>query len=154
MPLISGTYYYLDMMEIPYKYDKMPPWSVYTVTMVYNKSPIIRNLVQILHTLNRFPIFSFSPSHPPLPSFFPPSPSLPLSLPPSRYTLLFQIFICFVLEDTWHYWVHQLMHHRRLYKYVHKIHHHYQAPFGMVAEYAHPVETLGEFYLIKLINLF
>ena len=23
------------------------------------------------------------------------------------------------------------------------MHHHYQAPFGMVAEYAHPIETIG-----------
>jgi sterol desaturase/sphingolipid hydroxylase (fatty acid hydroxylase superfamily) len=54
-----------------------------------------------------------------------------------------KVFICAVIEDTWHYWLHRLMHHKRLYKYVHKVHHTYQAPFGMVAEYAHPVETIG-----------
>ena len=37
-----------------------------------------------------------------------------------------------------------LMHDKRLYKYVHKIHHSYQSPFGMTAEYAHPIETLGD----------
>ena len=52
--------------------------------------------------------------------------------------------MCAVIEDTWHYWVHRLMHDRKLYKYVHKVHHNFQAPFGMVAEYAHPVETLGQ----------
>ena len=52
--------------------------------------------------------------------------------------------VCLMIEDTWHYWVHQLLHHRRLYKYVHKVHHNFQAPFGMVAEYAHPIETVGE----------
>ena len=51
---------------------------------------------------------------------------------------------CLILEDTWHYWVHQLLHHRSIYKYVHKVHHHFQAPFGMVAEYAHPIETVGK----------
>ncbi len=60
-----------------------------------------------------------------------------------RYVLMAQLFGCLVIEDTWHYFVHQLLHHRRLYKYVHKIHHNFQAPFGMVAEYAHPVETFG-----------
>jgi len=29
-----------------------------------------------------------------------------------------------------------------LYKYIHKIHHKYSAPFGLAAEYAHPAEVL------------
>jgi len=58
--------------------------------------------------------------------------------------MLLQVLTCSVIEDTWHYWIHRLMHDKRLYKYVHKIHHSYQAPFGMVAEYAHPVETVGQ----------
>ena len=61
-----------------------------------------------------------------------------------RYDLMWRCFVCLVIEDTWHYFVHRLMHDPRLYKHVHKIHHHYQAPFGMVAEYAHPLETVGE----------
>jgi len=64
------------------------------------------------------------------------------ALMPRWYILGGQVFICAVIEDTWHYWVHRLMHDKRLYKYVHKVHHTYQAPFGMVAEYAHPVETI------------
>jgi methylsterol monooxygenase len=84
LPLMSMTYYYLEMMGIPYEYDKMPAW----------------------------------------------------------YMLCFQMVCCLVIEDTWHYWVHQLLHHRSIYKYVHKVHHHFQAPFGMVAEYAHPIETI------------
>ena len=62
----------------------------------------------------------------------------------SRYILCAQMVACLAIEDTWHYWVHRLLHHRSIYKYVHKVHHHFQAPFGMVAEYAHPVETVGE----------
>lgn len=61
---------------------------------------------------------------------------------PRWYVLLGQVLICAVIEDAWHYWVHRLLHHKRIYKHVHKIHHTHQAPFGMVAEYAHPVETL------------
>jgi methylsterol monooxygenase len=57
----------------------------------------------------------------------------------------FQVLICAVIEDTWHYWIHRFLHHhKQLYKYIHKIHHNYQAPFGMVSEYVHPVETLGK----------
>lgn len=84
LPLISGVFFYIHAMEIPYEYQFMPKW----------------------------------------------------------YVVLAQLLGCLVIEDTWHYFVHQLLHHRRLYKYVHKVHHHFQAPFGMVAEYAHWIETL------------
>lgn len=61
---------------------------------------------------------------------------------PRWYVISTQVLCCAVIEDAWHYWIHRLMHHPRLYKRVHKIHHNFQAPFGMVAEYAHPVETI------------
>eukprot|EP00916_Digyalum_oweni_P016893 GHVL01027711.1.p1 GENE.GHVL01027711.1~~GHVL01027711.1.p1 ORF type:complete len:262 (-),score=41.10 GHVL01027711.1:64-849(-) len=53
-----------------------------------------------------------------------------------------QLFGCAVLEDTWHYFMHRLMHYGPLYKHIHKIHHDFSAPFGFEAEYAHPIETL------------
>ncbi|GAA5994991.1 methylsterol monooxygenase [Rhodotorula paludigena] len=53
-----------------------------------------------------------------------------------------QVILFFFMEDTWHYVVHRIMHHRRLYKYIHKVHHEYSAPFGLAAEYAHPIEVL------------
>ncbi|GAA6023656.1 hypothetical protein JCM10207_005100, partial [Rhodosporidiobolus poonsookiae] len=57
-------------------------------------------------------------------------------------TMAWQIALFFFLEDTWHYWVHRLAHHPLLYKHVHKVHHKYAAPFGLAAEYAHPLEIL------------
>ncbi|XP_006896718.1 PREDICTED: methylsterol monooxygenase 1 [Elephantulus edwardii] len=56
--------------------------------------------------------------------------------------LLLRCFFCAVIEDTWHYFLHRLLHHKRIYKYIHKVHHEFQAPFGMEAEYAHPAETI------------
>lgn len=35
-----------------------------------------------------------------------------------------------------------MLHTRILYKHIHKLHHRHAAPFGLAAEYAHPVETL------------
>ena len=35
-----------------------------------------------------------------------------------------------------------MLHLGPLYKHIHKLHHQYAAPFGLAAEYAHPVETL------------
>jgi len=61
---------------------------------------------------------------------------------PRWYNLAFRMFICACIEDTWHYWLHRIMHDKKYYKYVHKVHHTYQSPFGMTAEYAHPAETI------------
>lgn len=61
---------------------------------------------------------------------------------PRWYVLAFQVFICSVIEDTWHYFLHRALHDKRIYKYIHKVHHYYQSPFGMTAEYAHPAETM------------
>jgi len=60
-----------------------------------------------------------------------------------------------MLEDAWHYWLHRLLHHPRIYGAVHKIHHTYTAPFGMTAEYAHPIETivLGTGFFVPMIVL-
>ncbi|CAD7691300.1 unnamed protein product [Nyctereutes procyonoides] len=61
---------------------------------------------------------------------------------PRWYMLLARCFGCAVIEDTWHYFLYRLLHHKRIYKYIHKVHHEFQAPFVMEAEYAHPLETL------------
>ena len=37
-----------------------------------------------------------------------------------------QSFACLVIEDTWHYWMHRALHDKRIYKYIHKVHHHFQ----------------------------
>ena len=62
-----------------------------------------------------------------------------------RYHTTLLITLCAIIEDTWHYFMHRALHDVRIYKYIHKVHHFYQAPFGMVAEYAHPAETLSKF---------
>jgi methylsterol monooxygenase len=38
--------------------------------------------------------------------------------------------------------MHRFMHWPPFYKKVHKVHHEYAAPFGIAAEYAHPIETM------------
>lgn len=60
---------------------------------------------------------------------------------PSYTNMLIQLAAFFFLEDAWHYWGHRLLHHPLLYKRIHKQHHKYAAPFGLTAEYAHPVEV-------------
>lgn len=62
---------------------------------------------------------------------------------PSYTKMFFQICLFFFLEDIWHYVFHRIFHYGVFYKYIHKQHHRYAAPFGLAAEYAHPVETLS-----------
>ena len=53
-----------------------------------------------------------------------------------------QVLLFFIFEDAFHYFAHQALHYGPLYKHIHKIHHKYSAPFGLAAEYAHPLEML------------
>lgn len=62
---------------------------------------------------------------------------------PTWQSIGLQIAIFFVLEDAWHYAFHRLFHYGPFYKYIHKQHHRYAAPFGLTAEYAHPVEVMA-----------
>lgn len=59
-----------------------------------------------------------------------------------RYQIIPQLVVFLILEDFYHYHVHRFMHTPFMYRYVHRIHHEYAAPFGIAAEYAHPIETL------------
>ncbi|KAJ3327105.1 C-4 sterol methyl oxidase [Blyttiomyces sp. JEL0837] len=61
---------------------------------------------------------------------------------PSITTILLQQFYFMLMEDTYHYWTHRAMHWGPLYKHIHKLHHEFQAPFGLTAEYAHTLEVL------------
>ncbi|KAK8052075.1 methylsterol monooxygenase [Apiospora hydei] len=58
------------------------------------------------------------------------------------YGMAMHIAIFFVMEDTWHYWLHRALHYGPLYKNIHKLHHTYSAPFGLAAEYASPLEVM------------
>jgi methylsterol monooxygenase/4-alpha-methyl-delta7-sterol-4alpha-methyl oxidase len=56
------------------------------------------------------------------------------------FTFAWQFLMCFLLEDTIFYWTHRMLHHRSIYKYVHKLHHEYRRPSVLSSEYTHPLE--------------
>jgi len=60
---------------------------------------------------------------------------------PSWWTIAWQMVVFLMVEDFYFYWIHRLLHYGPFYKHIHKIHHHHAAPFGIAAEYAHPIET-------------
>eukprot|EP01012_Entosiphon_sulcatum_P044648 TRINITY_DN59435_c0_g1_i1.p1 TRINITY_DN59435_c0_g1~~TRINITY_DN59435_c0_g1_i1.p1 ORF type:complete len:269 (-),score=44.90 TRINITY_DN59435_c0_g1_i1:83-889(-) len=62
---------------------------------------------------------------------------------PEFTTIAWQCLVFLVLEDTWHYWNHRIIHSLpAVYQYVHKKHHEHHYPFGLTAEYASHSETL------------
>ncbi|KAG8856077.1 C-4 sterol methyl oxidase [Serendipita sp. 411] len=61
---------------------------------------------------------------------------------PHWTTIGLQVAGFFVFEDFYHFVAHQALHYGPLYRHIHKLHHKYSAPFGLAAEYAHPLETL------------
>lgn len=68
--------------------------------------------------------------------------STSLSNLPSVTTIATQILITLLVEDFLFYWIHRTLHHRLVYKYIHKQHHEFKANVGIAAEYFHPVEDL------------
>lgn len=61
---------------------------------------------------------------------------------PSWRSIAFNCIANMIVEDCYFYFIHRLLHHPRIYKHIHKVHHEYAAPFGMAGEYAHPAETV------------
>ena len=61
---------------------------------------------------------------------------------PSAWTAAWQLLAFLLIEDTAFYWVHRLLHHRLLYRHIHKVHHTFRTPIGVAAEYTHPLEWL------------
>jgi Delta7-sterol 5-desaturase len=57
---------------------------------------------------------------------------------------VFSVFIMILLHDAWFYFTHRLMHHPKLYKYVHKVHHQSTDPSPFAAFSFHPLEAIVE----------
>lgn len=50
--------------------------------------------------------------------------------------------VALVLNDALFYWAHRGLHHKSIYKYIHKQHHMFNHTIGIASEYAHPVEDV------------
>ncbi|KAJ8266864.1 hypothetical protein GJAV_G00135570 [Gymnothorax javanicus] len=59
---------------------------------------------------------------------------------PTFHRVLLEIAVCGLLEEVLFYYSHRLFHHPAIYKHIHKIHHEWTAPIGVISLYAHPVE--------------
>lgn len=59
---------------------------------------------------------------------------------PSLRTVLPQLLGCMLIDDTWFYWGHRLLHTKYFYATLHKRHHLFRTPNVLSTEFAHPIE--------------
>mmetsp|Transcript_1990 Transcript_1990/g.7194 ORF Transcript_1990/g.7194 Transcript_1990/m.7194 type:complete len:252 (-) Transcript_1990:35-790(-) len=67
------------------------------------------------------------------------APSAPY---PSWPVMILQFLGILFVEEMLFFYAHWMLHHRAIYRYVHKVHHLWKMPVGVAALYAHPVEHL------------
>lgn len=68
--------------------------------------------------------------------------------------LVFSVLIIVFLHDTYFYWMHRLMHHPRLYRHVHLLHHRSVNPSPWAAYAFHPLEAAVEAGILPIILFF
>jgi len=59
---------------------------------------------------------------------------------PSTYIMIAQTMFCMMMEDFTFHFSHRFLHWKRIYPYIHKIHHEYNITISISAQYAHPLE--------------
>jgi lathosterol oxidase len=62
------------------------------------------------------------------------------------------ILIAIVVHDTWFYWTHRLMHHRRLFRLFHRVHHESTNPSPWAAYSFAPLEALAQACIFPLLT--
>ncbi|EFA01901.1 fatty acid hydroxylase domain-containing protein 2 isoform X1 [Tribolium castaneum] len=66
----------------------------------------------------------------------------PLRELPTFHWVLYELAVHILVEEAAFYYSHRLLHHRSLYKIIHKQHHEWTAPIAVTAIYSHPIEHL------------
>ena len=64
---------------------------------------------------------------------------------------ILSIIAAIIIHDTYFYWTHRWMHHPRIYKYVHKIHHKSTNPSPWAAYSFHPIEALVQALIFPIL---
>ncbi|XP_005672659.1 fatty acid hydroxylase domain-containing protein 2 isoform X2 [Sus scrofa] len=71
---------------------------------------------------------------------------------PTFHWFLLELAIFTLIEEVLFYYSHRLLHHPTLYKKIHKKHHEWTAPIGVISLYAHPVEHVASNMLPAMVG--
>lgn len=66
----------------------------------------------------------------------------PIRQLPSFPSVLLDLFVFIIVEEIGFYYSHRLLHHRLVYKWIHKKHHEWTSPVAVTAIYCHPIEHI------------
>jgi sterol desaturase/sphingolipid hydroxylase (fatty acid hydroxylase superfamily) len=59
---------------------------------------------------------------------------------PDKWTFFWQVIFCTIVEDTYFHFSHKLLHHRKVYPRIHKIHHMYKTTISIASMNSHWLE--------------
>merc|ERR1712039_1105055 len=65
---------------------------------------------------------------------------------PTWRTHVWQIAVAYLCYDAMFYWTHRLLHHPKLYKHCHKVHHEYHTPIALGCAHHHIIEGLVQLF--------
>lgn len=69
------------------------------------------------------------------------------------FYFVLSFFLLTILHDTYFYWIHRLMHHARLFPFLHKVHHVSNNPTPFAALSFHPFEALIEIGIVPIVTI-